>query len=40
MKSKPCLALFSAEQKNIHYSGTRNIPCVLFIGVHKPGALM
>ena len=40
MKSKPGLALFSAEQKNIPYSGTRNITCVLFIGVHKPGALI
>jgi len=40
MTNKPCLALFSAEYKNMNYSAIRNIFCVLFIGVRKPGALI
>jgi len=40
IKNKPFLALFLAEHKNMYYSATRNIVCVLFIWVQKTGALL
>jgi len=40
MKNKPCFDLLKWNTKSLYYSATRNIFCIIFIGVHKPGALI